>query len=65
MSNFRERLGSSDVKNAFHQMCIPGWLKVFFALPAVLASEFGYTENDEAKTGPWFILFLQRYQWFF
>ena len=25
-------VGSADVKNAFHQMRIPGWLQAFFAL---------------------------------
>ena len=36
-------VGSADIKNAVHQMRIPGWLQAFFALPAVLASEVGYT----------------------
>ena len=40
-------VGSADVKNAFHQMRIPGWLQAFFALLAVLASEVGYS----GKTG--------------
>ena len=29
-------VGSTDIKNAFHQMLVPGWLQAFFALPAVL-----------------------------
>ena len=36
-------VGSADIKNAFHQMRIPGWLHVFIALPAVLASEASET----------------------
>ena len=36
-------VGSADIKNAFYQLRIPFWLLVFFALPAVLASEVGYT----------------------
>ena len=52
MSNCKERLktlrkswfvGWADIKNAFHQMRIPGWLQGHFALPAVLASEVGLT----------------------
>ena len=37
-------MGSADIKKALHQMRILGWL-LFFALPAVLASEVGYTEK--------------------
>ena len=37
-------VGSADIKNAFHQMRIPGWLQAFFfALSSVLASEVGYS----------------------
>ena len=36
-------VGSADIKNAFHQMRSLGWLQASFALPAVLASESGYT----------------------
>ena len=41
--------GSADIENAFHQMRIPGWLRAFFALPAVLASEVcsGSTINQK------------------
>ena len=42
-------VGSADRKNAFHQMLIPGWLQAFFALPAVLASEVGYTGKTIAQ----------------
>ena len=53
MSNFREHLrtliiwfvGSDDIKNAFHQMDIPGKLQTFFELPSVVASEVCYTGN--------------------
>ena len=36
-------VSSADIKNGFRQMRIPTWLHAFFALPAVLASEVGYT----------------------
>ena len=35
-------VNSADIKNAFYQMRIPGWLQAFFALLAVHASEVGY-----------------------
>ena len=41
---------SADIKNAFYQMHIPGWLHAFFALSVVLASEVGvFGENDQPK----------------
>ena len=44
-------VGSADIKNAFHQMRIPGWLQAFFALLAVLASEVGpHRKNGRPKT---------------
>ena len=44
-------VGSADIKNAFHQMRISGWLQAFFALPAVLALEVGCTgKNDRSET---------------
>ena len=43
-------VGSADVKNAFHQMRIPGWLQAFFALPAVLASQVGYAGKRMSKS---------------
>ena len=43
-------VGSADIKNAFHQMRIPGWLHVFFTLPAVLASEVGYARKTIDRT---------------
>ena len=62
MSNFREApedaqnwfAGSADIKNAFHQMRIPGWLQAFFELPALLASEVGYTGKtiDQKRLAP-------------
>ena len=42
-------VGSADIKNAFHQMRILGWLQAFFALLAVLPSEVGYTEVSLAR----------------
>ena len=47
-------VGSADVKNAFHQMRISEWLQLFSALPAVLASELGYTgkRSTQKKTFP-------------
>ena len=36
-------VGSAGTKNAIHQMRLPQQLQAFFALPAVLASEVGYT----------------------
>ena len=48
MSNFRERKRTlTDLKNAFHQVRIAGWLQGFFAPPAVLASEVGYTKKSD------------------
>ena len=41
MPNFEG--GSADMKNASHPMRIPRWLQAFFAVPAVLASEVGFT----------------------
>ena len=59
MSNFRVLVdaqnwfvGSTDIKNTFHQMRILRWLQAFYALPAVLASEDGFFffwENDKPK----------------
>ena len=40
---------SADIKNAFHQMCIPERLQAFFALPAVLASEVGCSGKRSAR----------------
>ena len=47
-------VGSADIENAFHQMGIPWWLQAFFALPAVLASEVGYTGKtiDRRRRAP-------------
>ena len=47
-------VGSGDIKNAFHQMRIPGWLQAFFALPAVLAPDVGYTGKtvDQKRPAP-------------
>ena len=47
-------VGSADIKSAFRQMRIPGWLQAFFALPACLASEVGYTRKtvDQKRLPP-------------
>ena len=39
-------VGSADMKIAFRQMCIPGWLQAYLILPAVLASEVGHTGKN-------------------
>ena len=47
-------VGSTDIHNAFHKMRIPGRLQAFFAMPAVLASEVGYTGRtvDQKRLAP-------------
>ena len=60
--------GSADIKNALHQMRVPGWLQVIFALPVVLASEVGYagkTINQKRLAPDSLILFLQHFRWVF
>ena len=53
-------VGSADIKNAFRQM------RAFFALPAVIASEIGYTRKRSTKNVLLpilrYILFLQHFQ---
>ena len=45
-------VGSADIKNAVHQKRIPGWLPASFTLPAVLASEVGFTGKVIDKKRP-------------
>ena len=58
-------VGSADIKNAFHQMRIPGWLQAFFPLPAVLASEVGYSGKtiSQKRLAPDFLMFLGFFSW--
>ena len=43
-------VGSADIKNELHQMRVPERLQSFFAPPAVLASEVGYTGKTINQT---------------
>ena len=42
-------VSSADIKNAFRQIRIPGWLQAFFALLADLAPEVGKTGKRLSK----------------
>ena len=64
-------VGSANIKTAFHQIRVPGWLQASFALPAVLAFEVAYTgQNGWPKTScsrffdiscsTWAMFFLSR-----
>ena len=43
-------VSSADIKNAFRQIRIPGWLQAFFALLADLAPEVGKTGKTIEQT---------------
>ena len=53
-------VGSADIKNAFHQMLLPGWLQASFAFLAVLASRVGNMGKTimQKRLGPDSLLYL-------